>query len=216
MKRVLFFVCLSYLCCACSRPDDLADLLDGYVFHDEFSYLNTGTEIYEINKSSDNYYLIVKSSDKDEVLKELDRHGFIVTMQPEAYVIKADDYYLPQILEDCEWLCVQGEGSIDAIPRLVFSHNLYKPSSKLVGRTNMFHIWHKENETIDIEKIYSYADLLGLHVINVDSGRYYQYVWLACTNESLANPIEAANFFVEKTEYKKVILFPEVEVEPTL
>lgn len=101
-KRVLFFFCLLCMCCACTRPDDLSDLLDGYVFHDEFSYLKTGTEIYEINKSSDNYYLIVKSSDKDEVLKELDRHGFIVTMQPEAYVIKADDYYLPQILEDCE------------------------------------------------------------------------------------------------------------------
>lgn len=102
-----------------SNPFD--GILGTYVFHDD---------IYremELNRCSDEYYLVVKDIYKDNVVKCLQQNNFTIFEGPEEchFGISENSGFLPDGLKNCYDLCFRGEGDIADIHNVLYCNHLY-------------------------------------------------------------------------------------------
>ena len=203
-KRVLTFFCLSCMCCACSRPDDLADLLDGYVFHDE-SYKGH-------MKSDDNYYLVCKQEKEKEIEQQLADLGLLIHYGPQEYLLYDCGYGVPELLQDCRDMCVKGPVDIETLKDLdglVYCHNMYVGGvSAVIGRTNVVRVSFVNEQELNhhLDKIIALADLLKIDVVNVEYDSRKSSIYLACTNISQANSVEVINCLTDRFGFTDVVL----------
>lgn len=194
MNRIIFYA-LAFIFCGCNHLTHDDTKKNDYTLHDDYYYL-TKTNKQLLTKSSDNYFLVIKTKYQDNVLAELENRNFKITVYPAQinFAIKTG-YRIPETLTDCSVLCIQGDNSLEGISGIIYSNHLYYDTShQLIGRSNVLVVKY-ENDGQQLCKLMDYAKLHNIH----PTAEYpnLQLIIFACTNESSGNPVELANWFVE-------------------
>ena len=190
----LIFLALVMLMSSCEPFPDNRD--DGYVFHDDFYYesLAKDKKCY-LTKCQDEYFIIIRDSHQEHVLTELGKQGFQITSGPTEKVFSNNSGYgVPDFLTDCKVLTVKGGGDIAEVKNLIYSNFLYLDAlQQTVGFSNIFGVRYENEQQHQI--LVEYAKQCQVYPI----ANYSDLKWMtfACTNESIGNPVELANWLVE-------------------
>lgn len=199
MQKLLLFTLL-FLAVGCEQ----ADQKDKYIMHDDFYYTGT-TDIQKIflEQIKDEYYIVFKEDFKEDILKHLDSHGFILTSSP-TYVYYNSintDYICPELLSNCMSLSIKGPDNVDNIPYLTYSNHLYRNKfGDIEGTSNKLSVsLNKDGSHVQYSLIIEYAELVN--IIPYDYWPELNLVLFACTNDSHGNPAEIANWFYEVVGY---------------
>lgn len=201
MNKLIFTVFILCLTAGCSKidPDQNTD----YGFHDDYVYRKKYGNLYII-PIEDEHYIMFKVDFKDEVFAYLKKKGFELLDTPFHHPDPIEhDFAIPGILNDLMSVNIKGKGHIDKIPHLVFSNRRYiDTEGDTLNFTNKLHVkFYKEPTSLeeDDNNLYSllmdYADEFDIIPTHLGSGGWITF---ACTDKSIGNPIEIANWFCEK------------------
>lgn len=194
---------------------------EGYVMSDEYiltlgvTELDFGKEYrVALTPKENEYYLILKMSEKESALDYLSDNGFVILenseTNPGIFATHAGTL-------DCIQLTVKGSGDLSAIPGHIYTSPLYGENGRTIGRSNMIVVGYDydgddgkfERHMAYIEK---FSEILGLSIIEKVDHRDlgWGYFELYATNNSLGNVIECHNWFTEVARYGITgIQFPE-------
>lgn len=185
---------------SCDKIDDKKEPQREYTLHNDFYYSSSGEKI-PLELCDDEFYIVVKESSFDDALDYLASNDFTITREVEDWeewmVIEDPDYVISPSLADCFVTCIKGIGNVDDIPGLVYSSNKYLTNGEVFGITNILHVeYDSEKNGTDIERLKEIAE--ELNVIPLAKVRTYgSWYAMACTNESVGNSLEIANYLYE-------------------
>ena len=168
--------------------------VDTYVFHDDFLHISGGRRI-ELEKCSEDFYVVIRKDSLDAAKKYLDENGFTVVKELPRY------YYDP-VEGPSEYmaLTVNGKNDVSSIPGSVYTNNLYllpspaKPG-EMYGKSNSFFVklsQYPKEEQLDV--LNEYASQHNLKIVEELRRDWYR---IACTDKSSGNIVEMVNWFIE-------------------
>jgi hypothetical protein len=168
--------------------------VDTYVFHDDFLHISGGRRI-ELEKCSEDFYVVIRKDSLDAAKKYLDENGFTVVKELPRYYddpVEGPSEYMA--------LTVNGKNDVSSIPGSVYTNNLYllpspaKPG-EMYGKSNSFFVklsQYPKEEQLDV--LNEYASQHNLKIVEELNRDWYR---LACSNKSSGNIVEMVNWFIE-------------------
>lgn len=194
-----FVLCVIILTIAgCRQLNVDGGMEDSYMFHDDFYYnvYVDGGKSYLI-PCLDQHYIRFKTKYQETVIEELLHRGFTLMSNPVVQNhIHADQFALPDEIKYGSVVLVKGNGRIDDIPNVIYSHHLYREQGDIFGKSDLLYVYYdiKDSE-LQVEQILQYAERHNIYPI-------YHYsdmgcIILVCINASSGNPVELANWFIE-------------------
>ena len=220
MDRFILYTAVLFMAFSCHRaepeikvevePEDEVEVemeVETYAFHDDFFHVSGGGRI-ELQKSLEDFFVIIKKDCLDAAKKYLDDNGFTVVMELPRYyddpLEGASDYMA---------LTVNGKNDVLSIPGAVYCNNLYlmpesDKTNKLYGKSNSLIVklsQYPKEEQLDV--LNEYARQHNLYIIEELNRDWYR---LACTDKSSGNIVEMVNWFHEVAGFQFAEpLFPE-------
>ena len=176
---------------------------EDYEFHDGY-YLYNGEKQY-LTPVEDEYTIVFRTEDKDQVLAYLEENGWEILLggpseHPWQHWIGVFggvyDFLIHSMVAQ-----IKGSGDIDKIPHVYFSHNgcvsqngihLY-PSNRVYVK-----YYDKESYGDRLTEALEYARQLQITPVGISDFEDSKYVTFLCTNNSAGNPLELANWFYEE------------------
>lgn len=207
MNRQFFYMLLlSVAGCAQITPDDpipeQPEPETEYEFHDDYYYYND-EKIY-LTSCEDEYVIVFNPNHKEEVLDYISKHDFsylhdypVTDASPDTVT-----FNVPDILKSSMLFWIKGKGDVSKIPHVFYcnkTHTLSNPDEhQRPHSTNRFCVLCDEDAEEDMyDRAMKYAAEFKIYpVLNIVIGKH-NWVWFACTNESVGNPVELANWFRE-------------------
>ena len=207
----------AFACTPAEQGDRIPDNQeDGYVFHDDFYYIDDG-KLY-LEPIEDEYFVIVKEDNQEQVVDQLLNSGFSLIGKTYAWNISHDGSYgsLDEI-KGCVTFNVKGNQEISSISDIVYSNNLYlTPTGERVGgsvESNTFLVkLSKSEKDKQIDSLKKYASQHCFLIMGEMSRDYFK---LACTDKTSGNSVEMSNWFVEVAGFdiaQPVLSQPEIEL----
>lgn len=200
MKKMLLY-CLAAICIlpGCEKNES------PYIFQDDYYWVD-GQKTY-LEKLPDQYYIIFKSGNKQQITTQLDEEKFHFREIPSSYSSYVGlDAELPEELKNCEHAVIEGTGDLTQVDGLIYDNHMYGnpnyPTSSY-GASNLFLVSPKQsNQSAQIAK---YAQQFRAYVIHRNDSEYTGTTYtLACTSISAGNNVALANWFAETGEFKHV------------
>jgi len=198
MNRLVFF--MLFLLVSCGTPRNVAVSVPGqlwgktyrgYVFHDDFYYMDDKTRIVPLIRKPDHYGLVIEYDFKDTVMDILSERGFTLVRDigKRGFPLERSPY--------CYYLVVKGKGRIDDLPYIIFWNHMYDLGRDILGIDPTFFI--RTSGTIEEEEtLMRYAKKHNVIYTDNRPTRHGTYYYFKCTNESSGNPTEMANWFLER------------------
>ncbi|MBQ8421400.1 MAG: DUF4377 domain-containing protein [Bacteroidales bacterium] len=194
---------------------------EGYVMSDEYIHYAPTSYREEfrtsITKKQNEYYLIIKKSEKTNALAFLADNGYTIMENSED---KTGTFLiLPGKLQDTFQITVKGSGDINQTPGVIYAAPLYHDDQNFkvqsFGRGNMVSVgfpyqWDQDKQMRHITYIERYAEQLNIYLVDKILSEYGNALIFGVTNESAGNAIEVYNWFSEAAGYSIVnIEYPE-------
>lgn len=205
MSRLLICLAMSLMLFACGKPEEEPESeqfdSEEYNFNDGY-YLYNGQKIY-LTPVEDEYTIVFKSEDKNEVLDYLERNGWVILFNGpyENTGQNWDDFEVPDYLKCSFTAQIKGKGNIGQIPHVYFSHNAYMlETGAHVFQSNKIYVkYYDEGVYGDrLTEAWEYAQQLNIVPVSVSDLGSSKYVTFVCTNDSAGTPVELANWFCEE------------------
>ena len=208
MNRLVFLFMLLSAVGSCDKIDNKKEPQSEYALHNDFYYSSSGEKI-PLELCDDEFYIVVKKSSFDDAMGYLASNDFTLTREVEDWEdwkvwgidTEDPDYVISPSLADCVVTCIKGTGNVDDIPGLVYSSNKYLTNGEVLGITNILHVkYDSEKNGTDIERLKEIAEELNvipLAKITKYSSWYGTWYAMACTNDSVGNCLEIANYIYE-------------------
>ena len=196
MNRLLICLAMSMMLFACEKPKPVE-----YNFNDGY-YLYKGQKIY-LTPIEDEYTIVFKSEDKSEVLNYLENNGWEILFDGpyESSGQNWDDFQVPDYLRYSVTAHIKGQGNIDMIPLVYFSHNAYMSETgvQMFPTDRIYVKYYDEgvygDRLIEAQEYAKQLNIVPVSVLDLGSSKYVTFV---CTNDSAGNPLELANWFCEE------------------
>lgn len=209
MPKSIFFLAAILFIGGCERQDSHLSSLDEYIFHDEFYYEQYSDDgKYHLVPYLNEHYVRFETKYQDEVVSELLNRGFQLIEDPvvQNYIYNVS-FDIPEELKYGSTVSVKGEGKIDDIPHVTYSHHLYyNTGGDIFGRSNCLIVFYDaDNAEAQVKLILQYAERHGIYPLNNYKSESGGQMYLVCTNKSSGNPIELANWFVEVGGFVRAI-----------
>lgn len=188
-KNVLVLAAI-LLAIGCSNPES-------EVFHDDYYYSDRDVK-FQLQPSSDEYYLVVKTAMVESAVAELQSKGFEITEGPAGCEFYHELFAVPEELTGCYSICVKGACALERVNvDFIYSNCLYYGENGILcGKSNQFYVrYDPSDEAGQLKRIETYANQHHVHPLAVFSD--LAVIILACTDDSAGNPVEMANWFVE-------------------
>lgn len=194
---------------------------EGYVMSDEYIHYATTSYREEfrssITKKQNEYYLILKKSQKTDAIAFLAGNGYAIMENSEE---KTGNFFiLSGKLQDTFQMTVKGSGDINKTPGVIYVAPLYHDDQNFkvqsFGRGNMVSVgfpyeWDQDKQMRHITYIERYAEQLNIYLIDKILSEYGNALIFGVTNESAGNAIEIYNWFSEAAGYSIVNMeYPE-------
>ena len=201
MERFLFLL-LAVLLCGCESHDESQpqlDELDEKLANYHFYYVSASGEKCDLKLVAEEYCLIVKTTEVDNVLQRLNVGNLQIVSGPSSKNFSwSDDYIVPEMLEDCSHLCVKGDINLRNLEDVIYWGHVYRAESRNeIMKGNTFWVKCNGDET-QINQLLKYA---AQHNV-IPLGLVSNVMELACTIYSSGNPVEVANWIMETGEFE--------------
>lgn len=184
----------------CKMIDNIESDGDKYIFHDDFYYESFPENTkHHLTPCLDEYFVRFSTEKQSEVMEELIKKGFQMTSEPVvANYSYGEDFEIPEYIKNGSVVSVKGNGDIGNTPGIIYSNHLYyDKSGELFGKSNLLFVYYDIQKADEhVRLIMQYADKLKILPINNDYT--FGVITLACTCISSGNPVQIANWFIER------------------